>query len=72
MTPRQADADTHSADAGLFCEQLDNLLNQRHELYHLAGLIDWSEFDREGRFFNNAASRCTESWDAGQTKIYPE
>ena len=39
MTPRQAAADTHSIAADLFCERPDNLLNQRHELYYLAGLI---------------------------------
>ncbi len=29
----------------LFRNRLDNLLNQRHELYRLADLIDWSVFD---------------------------
>jgi hypothetical protein len=31
---------------------LENLLDHRHELYRLAGLIDWEQFDREfGRFY---------------------
>jgi len=31
----------------LFRNRLDNMLNQRHELYRLADLIDWSVFDIE-------------------------
>jgi transposase, IS5 family len=38
--------------AELFRSRLENLLDRRHELYRLAGLIDWSVFDREfGRFY---------------------
>ena len=45
MTPRQADADTRSS-SDLFRERLDNMLNQRHALYRLADLIEWSVFDK--------------------------
>lgn len=31
----------------LFRERLDNMLNRRHELYQLAGMIDWSSFEQE-------------------------
>ena len=31
----------------LFRERLDNMLNHRHELYLLAGMIDWDGFERE-------------------------
>ena len=46
MTPRQADAATRTA-TDLFRERLDNMLNQRHALYRLADLIEWSVFDNE-------------------------
>ena len=46
MTPRQADAATRTA-TDLFRERLDNMLNQRHALYRLADLLDWSVFDTE-------------------------
>ena len=46
MTPRQADAATRTA-TDLFRERLDNMLNQRHALYRLADLIQWSVFDNE-------------------------
>jgi len=44
MTPRQPDAVIRT-DAELFRERLDNLLNERHALYRLAGLVEWSVFD---------------------------
>lgn len=31
----------------LFRQELVNIINMRHELVRLAGLIDWSVFDRE-------------------------
>jgi transposase, IS5 family len=31
----------------LFRNRLSNIIDQRHELVRLAGLIDWSRFDRE-------------------------
>ena len=37
-----------SADVDLFRSRLDQIINMRHELVHLAGLVDWSFFD--GRF----------------------
>ena len=46
MTPRQADAATRTA-TDLFRERLDNMLNQRHALYRLADLMEWSVFDKE-------------------------
>ena len=46
MTPRQPDAETRTA-TDLFRERLDNMLNQRHALYRLADLIEWSVFDKE-------------------------
>ena len=46
MTPRQPDAKTRTA-TDLFRERLDNMLNQRHALYRLADLLDWSVFDKE-------------------------
>ena len=45
MTPRQPDAVTRPAP-DLFRECLDNMLNQRHALYRLADLLDWSVFDK--------------------------
>ena len=44
MTSRQPDAATRSF-SDLFRVRLDNLLNQRHALYRLADLIEWSVFD---------------------------
>ena len=44
MTPRQPDVDTRSS-SDLFRERLDNMLNQRHALYRLADLMEWSAFD---------------------------
>ncbi len=36
----------------LFRHQLDSILDQRHELFRLAGLTDWAGFDRAfGRFY---------------------
>ena len=46
MTPRQPDAVSRTA-TDLFRERLDNMLNQRHALYRLADLIEWSVFDKE-------------------------
>ncbi len=43
MRPQEPE---NSPDNDLFRSRLDNLLDQRHELYRLAELIDWSEFDR--------------------------
>ena len=46
MTPRQPDAATRTS-TDLFRERLDNMLNQRHALYRLADLMEWSVFDEE-------------------------
>lgn len=42
MRPTEPDP---SPDTDLFRNRLDNLLDQRHELYRLADLIDWQSFD---------------------------
>jgi IS5 family transposase len=42
MTPEKPQK---SPSQELFRNRLDNMLNQRHELYRLADLIDWSMFD---------------------------
>ena len=44
MIPRQPDAATRTS-TDLFRERLDNMLNQRHALYRLADLVEWSAFD---------------------------
>ena len=42
MRPRQpASTDTHD----LFRHRLENMLDQRHELFRLAGIMDWERFD---------------------------
>ena len=46
MMPRQPDVATRSA-TDLFRERLGNMLNQRHALYRLADLMEWSVFDKE-------------------------
>ncbi len=43
MTPGHADAHPSS---DLFSEQLDTMLNPRHDLYRLADLVDGSVFDK--------------------------
>jgi transposase, IS5 family len=41
-----------SESAELFRSRLENLLDHGHELYRLAGLIEWGGFDREfGQFY---------------------
>jgi len=42
MRPKEPDP---SPDTDLFRNRLDNMLDQRHELYRLADLIDWQSFD---------------------------
>ncbi len=42
MTPKKEES---RPAPELFRNRLDNMLNQRHELYRLADLIDWSTFD---------------------------
>ena len=49
MQPKSQKEDKQS---DLFRERLDNILNRRHELYRLAGLIDWDVFEKEfGKFY---------------------
>ena len=39
-------------------ERLDNILNRRHELCKLAGLIDWDVFEKEfGKFYSEKKGR---------------
>lgn len=42
MRPKEP---VRTPDTDLFRNRLDNLLDQRHELYRLADLIDWQSFD---------------------------
>jgi IS5 family transposase len=42
MRPKAPD---ESSSPDLFRNRLDNMLDQRHELYQLADLIDWDSFD---------------------------
>lgn len=49
MQPKSQKEDKQS---DLFRERLDNILNRRHELYRLAGLIDWDVLEKEfGKFY---------------------
>ena len=43
---------TLPSSGDLYRSRLDQILDQRHELFRLAGLIDWDGFDQEfGRFY---------------------
>jgi transposase, IS5 family len=43
---------TMPSSGDLYRSRLDQILDQRHELFRLAGLIDWDRFDQEfGRFY---------------------
>ncbi|QRM32956.1 hypothetical protein JO965_26865 (plasmid) [Microvirga sp. VF16] len=43
---------TLPSSGDLYRSRLDQILDHRHELYRLAGLIDWDRFDHEfGRFY---------------------
>jgi IS5 family transposase len=43
---------TMPSSGDLYRSRLDQILDQRHELFRLAGLIDWDGFDQEfGRFY---------------------
>ena len=44
MRPRSQEP---SPQDEMFRNRLENLIDQRHELVRLAGLIDWEEFDRQ-------------------------
>lgn len=44
MRPKEPDP---TPDTDLFRNRLDNMLDQRHELYQLADVIDWQSFDDE-------------------------
>ena len=62
MTPRQPDAATRTA-TDLFRERLDNMLNQRHELYRLADLVDWSVDKAFGALY------CPDNGCPGKTRL---
>jgi transposase, IS5 family len=38
---------TLPSSGDLYRSRLDQILDQRHELFRLAGLIDWHRFDEE-------------------------
>ncbi len=43
---------TMPSSGDLYRSRLDQILDQRHELFRLAGLIDWDRFDQAfGRFY---------------------
>jgi len=43
---------------GAFPERLENILNRQHELYRLAGLIDWAAFEQEyGKYYSTGKGR---------------
>jgi IS5 family transposase len=43
---------TLPSSGGLYRSRLDKILDHRHELFRLAGLINWDHFDQEfGRFY---------------------
>jgi IS5 family transposase len=43
---------TMPSSGDLYRSRLDQILDQRHELFRLASLIDWDSFDQEfGRFY---------------------
>ncbi len=49
MRPKQQE---RSLSDDLFRHRLDNILDHRHALYRLAGLIEWDSFDRAfGRLY---------------------
>ena len=55
MQPLSKKADKRNE---LFRERLDNLLDRQHELYKLAGLIDWEVFEKEfGQFYAKKQGR---------------
>ena len=58
MPPKHA---SRSRAGDLFRSQLDNIIDPRHELVQLGGLIDWSGFEKAfGRFYSEAPAvlRC--------------
>jgi len=63
MRPRTPD-DSPSPD--LFRNRLENMLDQRHELFRLADLIDWQGFDAEFGELYCAAHAVAESSQASQ------
>ena len=55
MRPSRKENDKRLA---LFRERLENLLNREHELYRLAGLINWDLFEQEfGKFYTPNVGR---------------
>ena len=44
----------------LFRKRLENILNRRHELYQLSGLIEWEMFEQEfGKLYAEEGRVCT-------------
>ena len=44
MRPREKKRDGQDS---LFRDRLENILNQKHELFRLAGIIDWASLEQE-------------------------
>ncbi len=55
MRPKESD---FSSAIDLFRNRLENLLDQRHELFRLAGLIEWGELDALFGELNCADNGC--------------
>jgi len=49
----------------LFRNRLENLIDQRHELVHLAALIDWEDFDRHLRIYRRLVQPPSQTLCAG-------
>jgi len=45
------------SEADLFPSRLDQMINRRHELVQLAGLIDWKFFDQQFQSLHSETGR---------------
>jgi IS5 family transposase len=55
---------TMPSSGDLYRSRLDQILDPRHALFRLAGLIDWHRFDQEfGRFYRSLG------WPAKPTRL---
>src|SRR5688500_6283841 len=59
---------TLPSSGDLYRSRLDQILDQRHELFRLASLIDWDGFDQEfGRFYGTVAVTWARLNEPGRT-----